>query len=63
MSQICGQNKHDKAPNFGEAREVHLDSPQELKSILWRKSERCPDPDGRVDKNTNHEFPDKIVAM
>jgi len=32
-------------------------------SGLERKSEHCPDPNGRVDKNTNREFPYKKVAV
>ena len=37
--------------------------PHVLKSSLRRKNERCPDPNEVVDQNTNHEFPDKIVAI
>ena len=54
----------------GKAREVHLSllpcslqQLQVLKSSLGRESEHCPGPNETVDKNTNHEFPHKIVAI
>ena len=34
-----------------------------LKSSVGRKSEDWPNLKETVDKNTNHEFPDKIVAI
>ena len=37
--------------------------PHVLKSSLGRKNDRCPDLNEIVDQNTNHEFPDKIVAI
>lgn len=44
---------------------MHLYLPYALESSLERKSGYCPDPNcnGRVDKSTNLEYPDKIVAI
>ena len=37
--------------------------PHVLKSSLGRKSEYCSDPSETVDKNTNQEFPDRMVVI
>lgn len=70
ISQVIVVSKYTRALNSGKAREVHfslprssLQQPHVLISSPKRKSERCPDPNERVDKNTNREFPDKIVAI
>ena len=63
ISQISVQNKYDKTPILGKAREVHLYLPPVLLSSLGMKREHCPDTNRGVHKNTNQEFPDQAVTI
>ena len=71
ISQISVVNKYSKAPDSGEAREVHLSS--HVTACLLSTASRTEKQFGKekqtlsicqietVDKKANHEFPDKLV--
>ena len=56
-----------QAKNSGKARKELLSWPPAqahvVKNTLGGKNEHFPDPNERVNENTNHEFSEKILAI